>query len=290
MRKISLLLALVLLVVLVGCSSPQPTPEVMATTKPVYDFTTALCSNTDISVGLLIGESVSCLHDYSLNVSQVRNAEAAKVMVISGAGLEDFMADLLAGCNTVIDSSAGVPLLECTEEHDHDHDHAHEADAHIWLAPKNAKVMAQNICDGLCKTYPQQSAVFQGNLAELESQLDALQAYGEEVLSSLSHRELVTFHDGFGYLAHAFDLTVVAAVEEESGSEASAKELIELIELVQQHHIPAIFAETNGSVSAPGIISAETGVSVYTLDMAMGSSDYFENMRHNIDTLKEALG
>ncbi len=290
MRKISLLLALVLLAGLVGCSAPQPVPEVTATTKPIYDFTTALCSGTDISVGLLISESVSCLHDYSLNVSQVRNAEAAQVMVISGAGLEDFMDDLLGGCDTVIDSSAGVSLLGCSEEHDHDHDHHHEADAHIWLAPKNAKLMTKNICDGLCKAYPQQTAVFQENLAKLNSELDALQAYGEESLSSLSCRELVTFHDGFGYLAHAFGLTIAAAVEEESGSEASAKELIKLIELVQQHHIPAIFAETNGSVSAPGIISAETGVSVHTLDMGMSGGDYFEIMRYNIDTLKEALG
>lgn len=290
MRKISLLLALVFLIGLVGCSSPQPTPEVMATTKPVYDFTSALCRGTNISVGLLISESVSCLHDYSLNVSQVRKAEASEVMVISGAGLEDFMDDLLDDCDTVIDSSAGIALLECAEEHDHDHDHHHEADAHIWLAPKNAKLMAKNICDGLCKAYPQQRAVFQENLAKLNSELDALQAYGEESLSSLSCRELVTFHDGFGYLAHAFDLTIAAAVEEESGSEASAKELIELIELVQQHHIPAIFAETNGSISAPGIISAETGVSVHMLDMGMGSGDYFKIMRHNIDTLKEALG
>ena len=93
----------------------------------------------------------------------------------------------------------------------------------------------------------------------------------------------------FAYLAHAFDLTIAAAIEEESGSEASAKELIELIELVQSHGVPAIFAEVNGSVSAPGIISRETGVSVHQLNMGM-EGNYFEIMRYNIDTLKEALG
>lgn len=289
MRKISLLLLLALLIGLVGCSSPAPSPEVIATTKPVYDFLTRLCADTDISVGLLINESVSCLHDYSLSVGQVRNAEAAEVIVISGAGLEDFMSDLLDRCNTVIDSSVGISLLECTEEHDHEHEH-HEEDAHIWLDPKNAKIMCKNICNGLGSAYPQYIEVFQKNLAELELALDELQAQGESTLRTLSCRELITFHDGFGYLAHAFDLNIVAAMEEESGSEASAKELIHLIELVQQHRIPAIFAESNGSVSAPGIIAAETGISTYMLDMGMGSGDYFEIMRHNIDTLKEALG
>lgn len=289
MRKISLLLVIILLVGLAGCAAPHSTPQIMATTKPVYDFTSRLCDGTDISVGLLINESVSCLHDYSLSVDQVRNAEAAEVIVVSGGGLEEFMEELLSGQDKVIDSSLDIPLLECTEEHDHGHDHTHEQDAHIWLAPENAKRMAQNICAGLCEIYPDQRSRFQANLVQLEEELDALQAYGEKTLSSLTCRELVTFHDGFGYFAHAFDLTIAVAVEEESGSEASAKELIHLIELMQVHHIPAVFTEVNGSASAATIISAEIGVPSYALDMGM-ESDYFEMMYQNINTVKEALG
>ena len=287
MKKISILLVLAVLLMLSGCA-PSATPQIVATTKPVYDFTTYLCSGTDLTVGQLITEGVSCLHDYSLNVGQVKNAEAAQVMVISGAGLEDFMEDLLSGCDTVIDSSNGISLLECTEEHDHQ-DHHHEADSHIWLAPENAKQMVINICDGLCQAYPDHADTFRENLGKLTLELDALQAYGEDTLADLACRELITFHDGFSYLAHAFDLTIAAAIEEESGSEASAKELIGLIELVQSHGVPAIFAEVNGSISAPGIISRETGVSVHQLNMGM-DGDYFDIMRYNIDTLKEALG
>ena len=288
MRKIPLFLIVALLLCLAGCSAAQPTPAIIATTKPVYDFTSALCIGTNLQIGQLINENVSCLHDYSLSVNQVRMAEAAQVMVISGAGLESFMEDMLARCDYLIDSSAGISTLECEQEHDHDH--THETDAHIWLSPTNAKQMAQNICQGLSVAYPDYTDTFQQNLAVLLNNLEALQIYGEEMLASLSCRDLVTFHDGFGYLAHAFDLRIAAAVEEESGSEASAKELIELIELIDQHQIPAIFAEINGSLSAPGIIAGETGVSIHLLDMAMGDGDYFESMRRNIDTLKEALG
>ena len=288
MKKLSLLLVLAVLLGLVGCSAPESTPEIVATTKPVYDFTTYLCENTGLSTGLLISEGVSCLHDYALNVHQVKAVEGAQVMVISGAGLEDFMQDLIDDCDAVIDSSTGVPLLECTEEHDHAHQH-HEEDSHFWLAPENAKIMAQNICEGLSLAYPDHANTFQQNLTALEAELDALQAYGKETLFSLSCRQLVTFHDGFGYFAHAFDLTVAAAMEEESGSEASAKELIHLIELIQENNIPGVFTEINGSTSAANIICAEIGTTCHALDMGM-SGDYFEIMRHNIDTVKEALG
>ena len=67
-------------------------------------------------------------------------------------------------------------------------------------------------------------------------------------------------------------------------------ELIELIELVQENQLPAIFSERSGSVSAAGIIAAETGVKTYTLDMAMAGDSYFEAMHNNIHVLKEALG
>lgn len=289
MKKLSLLLVFCLIIGLVGCSTPAQTPQIIATTKPVYDFTTILCEGTDLSVGLLISENVSCLHDYSLTVAQARMVEGADTVILSGAGLESFMSDLLAGCDRVIDSSAGISLLECTEEHDHGHDHHHEEDAHIWLDPMNAKKMTENICQGLCEAYPEYADTIRQNLYKWEIALNTLQVYGNEQLADLSCRELVTFHDGFGYFAQAFDLTIAAAVEEESGSETSAKELIHLIELIRERNIPAVFTETNGSTSAAKIITAETGISSYTLDMGM-SDDYLTIMRRNILAVKEALG
>lgn len=282
-------------VLLAGCTSDVPGAQIAATTLPVYEFTTRLCDGTGLTVTRLVTEAVSCLHDYSLNVRQVRAAEAAELIVISGAGLEDFMEDVLLE-KPVLDSSAGVPRIEGGHTHEHDHEaeshegHHHEEDPHIWLSPANAKVMAQNICKGLCAQYPAYNEVFEANLALLLSDLDALQAYGEEQLANLSCRELITFHDGFAYLANCFDLQILEAVEEESGSEASASELIHLIEEVRHHDLPAIFTEKLGSISAAQIISAETGAEIYALDMIMHGESYFDAMYQNIDTLREALG
>lgn len=290
-----LLLILIISLLVSGCGSRQIPAQIAATTLPVYEFTARLCAGTGLTVTQLVTEPVSCLHDYSLNVNQVRAAEAAELIVISGAGLEDFMTDLLAQ-KTVIDSSAGISLLEGGHHHDHEHghedsdDHHHEEDPHIWLSPRNAKIMAQNIAAGLSRQYPRYAAVFEENLLSLLQDLDALQAYGEAQLSSLRCRELITFHDGFAYLADAFGLVILEAVEEESGSEASAAELIHLITEVRHHGLPAIFTEALGSVSAAQVIAAETGVPVFELDMIMHGNSYFDSMYRNIDTLKGALG
>ena len=289
MKKSILLLILFLsLYLFSGCMAENPAPQVAVTTLPVYEFTTQLCHGTDISIGRVVTENVSCLHDYSLQTAQMRMLESAQLIVISGAGLEDFLD--LSSDHTVCDASAGIELLCAEHDHSEHSGHTHESDPHIWLSPENAKHMCENICENLCKIYPEHTKAFQSNLQVLLLELDTLQSYGDSTLSSLSCREMITFHDGFGYFADTFDLKILKAVEEESGSEASAAELIELIGLVQQHQLPSIFTEQNGSVSAADIIAAETGASVFCLDMGMGDAGYFEAMYHNIDTIKEALG
>ena len=283
--------AIVSVLLLCGCAPFAQTAQIAATTLPVWEFSSRLCAGTPITVTRLVTEQISCLHDYSLNVRQVKAAEAAETIVISGAGLEDFLDDLLLNAS-IVDASAGIPLM-CSAEEDAHHGeahHDHEKDPHIWLSPENAKVMARNICAGLSARYPEYTQTFEDNLDGLLTDLTALQQYGEDTLSELQCRKLITFHDGFSYFAEAFDLTIVKAVEEESGSEASARELIELISLVQEQSLPAVFTETNGSTSAAHIIARETGCGLYALDMAMSAEGYFDAMYHNIDTIKEALG
>lgn len=291
MRRFLILLFISILL-LSGCSAQAPA-QIAATTLPVYEFTARLCDGTGITVTRLVTESVSCLHDYSLNVRQVKAAEAAGLIVISGAGLEEFMEDILHD-KAVIDSSAGISILECqhdhSQEHEAEHGHHHEVDSHIWLSPENAMAMAVNIFEGLSARYPQHAGTFENNLQALLADLQALQTYGQQQLAALAARDLITFHDGFGYFAHAFDLHILEAVEEESGSEASAQELKHLIGIVREHALPAIFTETNGSVSAAGVIARETGAECFALDMAMGGDSYMDAMYHNIDTIKEALG
>lgn len=293
MRFKAFLCSLCLLAVFLPGCAQQDTCQVAATTLPVYQFTAAICEGTDIEVRQLITQQVSCLHDYSLNVSQVRSLETAEVVVISGGGLEDFMEDTLRQANHVIDSSHNVPLLECDEHHHEEHSeeshHHGKQDAHIWLSPANARIMAYNIAQGLAQTYPQYADRFAFNLNMLEQQFDELEQYAQRRLEDLSCRELITFHDGFGYFADTFDLHILEAIEEESGSEASAKELKDMITLVREHQLPAVFTEVSGSASAADIIAAETGAKVYSLDMAMAGNDYFEAMYHNIDTIREAM-
>lgn len=288
-RLLSLSAAVMLCFALCSCGNPQPNTQIVATTLPVYEFTTMLCAGTELTTGQLITEDVSCLHDYTLQTRQMRALENAAVVVMSGAGLESFLESSITSQQTVIDASAGVTPI-CTDAHqEHGDTHHHDEDPHIWLSPAHAIVMAQNIAKELTTHYPEHQETFNSNLHNLVQKLTELEAYGKNQLDDLSCRQLITFHDGFSYLAGAFELTIVHAIEEESGSEASAEVLIHLIQLVQENNISVIFTEKNGSDSAAKIIAAETGAQIFQLDMAISGESYFDAMYHNIDTLKEAL-
>lgn len=288
MRLSKWILTAALLLLLMGCSSNTQSAHIAATTGPVAQFAEAIAAGTEITVVQVITDEVSCLHDYSLSVRQMEALTASQAVLLSGAGLEETMTDALRSVERVYDCSSGVFLLE-TDGHGHqEHGEEHEHDPHIWLDPANAAIMAENICAALTELYPTYEDTFRSNTDALAARLQALQVYGENALASLSCRELITFHDGFSYFAHAFGLEIAAAIEEESGSEASAAELIAILDLVETHSVPAVFTEVNGSVSAADIIEAEVGTPHFALDMAM-NGDYFAAMTHNIDTLKEAL-
>lgn len=287
---------LLTLAVLTGCASGARTSpaDILATTAPVAEIAEALVENTGLTVDTLIAESVSCLHDYSLSVRQMEAVQRSSLVLLSGCGLEEFMADALRG-RDVIEIAGGVDVHEM-DGHDHAHDHGHEEDghdheldAHIWLDPDNLIIMTHNAATALRGRWPEHADTITQNEAAFCDRIAALKDYGRQELSALSCRELVTFHDGFAYFAAAFDLTIVASMEIEAGSEPSAAELREVVTLVREHGIPVIFTEKNGTADAAGIVSRETGTQIYTLDMGM-ENGALAAIRHNIDTIREALG
>lgn len=279
MKLSRLLLAVVLILgLLSGCGSTEPAAEegdvILATTYPMYYLTQRLTEGMeDVTVELMVTEAVSCLHDYTLTTEQMKKIERADVIVMNGCGLEDFMADALK-------SVSGENIIVARDE----------GDPHYWLSPEMYQGACDAVCSGLHEKYPEQGQRLDTNKDALNGELGALREELQAELSNLTCRELITFHDGFGYFAQSLDLTIAAAIEEEEGAEASASEIKEICDLIEERNIPAIFVEKNGSTNAAEIISRETGVKVYTLNTMMdGQADYFTAMRENVRAVKEAL-
>ena len=296
---LSLLLSGLLLLTACGGTAATPAPaeeddtlHILATTYPVYLFTTAVTEGVEgVEVTRLIQEEISCLHDYTLTVNDMKAIEAADVIVMNGVGLEDFMADALASSDApVIDCSQGVALLAALGHEGHDHDD--EYDPHIWMDPERAAQMVWNVATVLSELDTMNGDLYTANASAAEARL---QSEVNRVEDPDDLAGLITFHDGFQYFAQATGLDLLKAIEEEEGAEASAAEIKEIVGLIGEYDIPAIFTEKNGSDATAQAISRETGCGVAQLDLIMsgdgsGIQPYVDAMNQNIDTILEALG
>ena len=310
-RILSILCAAVML--LTACSQPaqsgsgsasgseEETITILATTYPVYLFANTVVQGVEgVVVDRLDTGAISCLHDYTLSVGDMKKIEGADVIAINGVGLETFMEDALASSQaTVIDTSEGVELLESLAHHHEEgdaHDHGHY-DPHIWMSPKNAITMIQNISESLAKLTPKNAPAYLKNTTAAMHQLETCDKELEELVgySRLDMSGgLVTFHDGFQYFAKAFHIPLLAAIEEEAGSEASAKEINEITAMVKDQSIPMIYAETNGSDATAQAISRETGCAVGQLNMLMSGEGqdvtaYIESLKADVQAVVDGL-
>ena len=306
MKKTSLLaLCLSIALMLTACGGKQGSESeqeqarvtVVATTYPVYLLASAVAENVDgVVVERLNTGAVSCLHDYTLTVSDMKLIEGADVIAMNGAGLEDFMDDALAAAKgTVIDCSEGVELLELVghDHHDEDETEGEHYDPHFWMDPANAAIMAENLEKGLSQADPDNQQTYADNLTATLAQLESWNSTLQDMVqgSGVEVSGLVTFHDGFQYFAKAFDLPLLAAIEEEEGSEASAQVINETVTLVKEHSIPVIFTEVNGSDATAQAIARETGCQVAQLTMLMDGPDdgklsnYMDGLSANVTAI-----
>lgn len=307
MKRPILSMLLSVLLLLPGCaqapsgSSQEEGLTVLATTYPVYLFARTVAQGVEgVTVERLNTGSVSCLHDYTLSVDDMKKIEGADVIAMNGAGLEDFMDDALAASSAaVIDCSQGVALFENAdhihEEGDGGHDHGHW-DPHYWMDPGNAAVMVRNLQEGFALADPDHGDAYARNGEEAAGQLPSFAGDCTQALEGAEGAALITFHDGFHYFAQALGLPLLASIEEEEGSEASAMEINEITQLVKEHQLPVIFTEVNGSDATANAISRETGCQVAQLTMLMdgpeegGLSTYLEGVRSNVNTIVSFFG
>lgn len=310
MKKFTAFLICIALLFLSACSgAPVNTGGTLiaASFYPVYIFTLNLVDGIDgVSLACMAEQTSGCLHDYQLLAKDAKLLADADIFVINGAGMEAFIEDVYKNNENlfVIDSSAGIELLEdehedhTEDEHgEHDeefhafaHEHSHDANSHIWLSVANAKAQVINIADALCSRLPDLAEKISSNKTAYLARLEALEKELSQSAADVADMPVITFHEAYDYMAEELSLNIVDSIESDDGGEPSAKELAFLTGEIKECGVKALFCEPFYKGSAAGILSAETGVPVYVLDPVTSGEKsiyaYEDIMRDNLDILK----
>jgi zinc transport system substrate-binding protein len=193
---------------------------------------------------------------------------------------------------TVVDVTEGITrrwlVDECDEEPatsddrrgGEDHHGAgdrHEGgpDPHVWLAPRNLKIMAANIAAALEKAAPADRDRFRRNLAALEEQLDRLDARIRRALRPFRGQTFYVFHPAFGYFADAYGLRQKAV--ETEGKPPTPRQLLALIKQARAEGVKIIFLQPQFDDRAAQTIAAAIGGKVMPMDSL--SPDVIGNLK-----------
>ena len=262
-----------------------------------------------VSVSMLVGPNGDA-HVYQPTPQDIRTLAQSKLLVSNGLGFEGWLErlDSASGFQGVkVVASQGIQPRHMAEEEEEGSEHEHEAeghhhhgglDPHAWNDPANVLVYVDNIVRGLSQVDPEHANLYQQNAARYKAQLQKLDADYRARFAQLpaERRRAITSHDAFGYLAQAYQLTLIGAQGLSTESEPSASMIAGLIRQIRDEKIPALFIE---NISNPTLIQqieretqARVGGELYSdaLSPAGGAAASYQAMlEHNLSTLLAAL-
>lgn len=188
---------------------------------------------------------------------------------------------------------------ESTEHEDGDADHHHGAfDPHGWQSLQNAMVYVDNVTEALVKASPSNAATFYQNRDVYLAEIESLDKEIRDMIAVLppGARTIVTSHDAFQYFGRDYDLTFLAPQGLSTESEASARDVAQLIKQIRAESISAVFVENVADPRLVQQIATETGsiVGGKLFPGALSNEDglaatYLDLMRHNATTIAKAL-
>ena len=268
--------------------SPQNDRIILASFYPMYITALNVAQGVPgVKVINMTKPQTGCLHDYQLTPQDLKTLSTAWAFVVNGGGMESFIDKALRQQPNlkIINASKGIELLK---------GEGNEGDnPHVWVSVSNAIAQVKNVADGLAAIDPSNAARYKANADSYIVKLTALRKKMHDGLSNISSRGIITFHEAFPYFAKEFNLTIVAVIEREPGSEPSAGELAQTVNIIRSHKVKALFAEPQYPARAAETIARETGLKVYELDPAAtgpASPDaYIQIMESNLAVLQSAL-
>jgi ABC-type Zn uptake system ZnuABC Zn-binding protein ZnuA len=200
-------------------------------------------------------------HAFEPRASDLTAIEDADVILRHGMGLDDWLDDTLAaGHHDATTVTAGIAPLKGEGQGET------VDDPHVWHDPDNDKIMVDNIAAALGRADPHNTQLYEQAAYAYKLKLDQTRTQVQEIIAGIPrpNRKLVTNHDALGYFARAFGLTIVGAVipSLSTESEPSAQDTAALIDLIQQEHVKAIFAESSVNPKLATTLANDAGVTI----------------------------
>jgi manganese/zinc/iron transport system substrate-binding protein len=241
----SILMATLGVAAFLGLARPAlaETPLAVATVGMIGDVAENVAGPC-VAVETLMGPGVDP-HLYAAKASDVRRFQKADAIFYAGYSLEGQLGKVLEKLGqkkpTVAVSPASISPAELIAVQD-----VYGIDPHLWMDVSLWQRIAPTIAETLGKVAPACAAEMTARAASYRAELDALHDWIAKSVATIpeTQRILVTAHDAFAYYGRAYGIEVKGIQGISTESEAGIADIREMVDLVVERDVPAIFIES----------------------------------------------
>lgn len=238
---------------LLAIGSAQAEVRVLTSIKPLQLIAAAVQDGVAVPEVLL--PPGASPHNYALRPSDVRKVQSVDLLYWIGPDMEGFLPRVLKGRSlpsVAVQDLPGMKLRHFAEDsHSHaeeadEHDHDHRPgtlDAHLWLSPVNARVIAARIAADLSAADPANAARYQSNLKAFNERLDALDTRLKARLAGIAGKPYFVFHEAFDYFEDAYGLKHTGVFSVAAEVQPGAQHVAAMRARLQQVGKTCVFSE-----------------------------------------------
>ena len=250
-------------------------PNIVVTTGMIADAVSNIAEDL-VNIKVLMGSGVDP-HAYRQTRSDIVSLANADLVLWNGLYLEAQMEEFLIELGNerpVIAVAENVPhnLLIGSDEY------VGRFDPHLWMNPSIWSNIVLNVRDALIEILPDAKTKFSDNAEIYMKEIEQLENYANNVLTSVprKNRILLTSHDAFNYFGQAYGYDVIGIQGISTESEAGLKRISELVDLIIEKNIQAVFIET--SVSDRNIRALVEGTRAKGYEVSIGGELFSDAM------------
>ncbi|WP_043312131.1 zinc ABC transporter substrate-binding protein [Pseudomonas sp. ML96] len=238
-------------------------------------------------------------HHFALRPSDVRRVQSADLLYWIGPDMETFLPRVLTGRdkpNVAVQALPGLTLRHFGEGAGHEHEHADEPDAdehdhdhrpgsldaHLWLLPANAQVIAAKMAADLAGADPANAARYQANLAAFEQRLSGLDGELKARLAPLASKPFFVFHQAFDYFEAAYGLQHAGVFSAASEVQPGARQVAAMRERLKAAGAACVFSEPPLRPRLAETLSSGLPVKLAELDALGAKAPSYEQLLEDL--------
>lgn len=230
-------------------------------------------SKVDVTLMVPEGSDPHTYEPLPNQLSQVSNAQIY-VMMGSSVEFENNYIDKIRESSPnmlVINASEGVNLIPNSAENE-----SETLDPHVWADPKNAKLMVNNVYNGLVAVDPADKEYFKNNRDSYLQKLDELDKNTTKLLKDKNNTYILVLHPAFGYMAKDYNITEIGAMINDE--EPSPQRIAMMIDTAKKYNITTVYSEPQYDPKFMQSIATQIGGNVVTVNDL--DENYLENMEN----------